>query len=146
MCDHCKKPKETQTYDITPLCRDIFAIIDKAQQSEINLTLIKLLDAWFQTGAKDLRVASVKKPTLTRDQAENVIGFLLLKGYLKVEKNYTAYTVNCYIQKKVASLGEDVIIQMTSSENLGLKKVKKRAGCEGDSEESGPSKRLKTDF
>lgn len=144
MCDHCKNPKESQIYDITPLCRDIFTIIDKANENGVNLTLIKLLDAWFQGGAKDLRVPSVKKPPLSRDQAENVVGFLLLKQFLKEEKNYTAYTVNCYIQKKVASL-EDVVIEMASSENLGLKRIGKRAGCDGSFESCGPSKRFKND-
>lgn len=137
MCDHCKKPNQIQIYDITPLCDDIFTIIDKANENGVNLTLIKLLDAWFQTGAKDLRVESVRKPMLTRDQAENIVGFLLLKGFLKVDKNYTAYTVNCYIQKKVENL-KGVVIKMASSENLKLKRI-------GDFEEGGPSKRIKSD-
>lgn len=143
MCDHCKHPHESQTYDITPLCRDIFTIIDKANENGTNLTLIKLLDAWYQTGAKDLRVYGMKKPHFSRDQAESVVGCLLLKGFLKEEKNYTAYTVNCYVQKKVATLEAGVIIEMTSSDALmGLKKVAKRAV---ECEESGPSQRFKND-
>lgn len=139
MCDHCKTPKDTTVYDVTDLCRDVFAIIDKASDAGVNLTLIKLLDAWFQSGAKDLRVVTVKKPSLTRDQAENVIGFLLLKGFLKEEKNYTAYTVNCYIQKKVQTL-EGIVIEMVSTDNLNLKRIGKRARNEGDFENGESSK------
>lgn len=145
MCDHCKKPKEITIYDVTQLCRDVFAIIDKASDAGINLTLIKLLDAWFQSGAKELRVATIKKPSLTRDQAEHVIGLLLLKGFLKEEKNYTAYTVNCYIQKKVQSL-EGVVIEMASTENLNLKRISKRAGCDDDFESGESSKRKKSNL
>lgn len=142
MCDHCKKPKQTTLYDITPFCRDIFTIIEKANENNVNLTLIKLLDAWFQTGAKDLRVELLQKPNLSRDQAESVIGLLLLKGYLREEKNYTAYTVNCYIQKKL-SIIDGIRIEMESSESLKLKQITKKNRV--DFEGEGPSKRLKSE-
>lgn len=137
MCDHCKRKKEVFAYDVTSFCRDVFTLIDNANEKGTNLTLIKLLDALFQTGAKDLRVPSVKKPSINRDQAENVIAFLLLKGFLKEEKNYTAYTVNCYLQKKMGEL-DGRTIEMPSTDVMSFKRLNKRSA-----EEVGTSKKLK---
>lgn len=121
MCDSCLKKSEINIYDITPLCKDVHKILECAEERSVNLTMLKLLDGWFQTGSKELRAPNLEKPKIYREEAENVLAFMLTKGYLKEDKNYTAYAVNCYLQKK-GSL-EGVKVTMPSIRTLRLKRL-----------------------
>lgn len=144
MCDHCRSNRKftITVSDITSLCQDVFAIIDHANSKEHKLTLLKLLDAWFQTGSKDLRAPSVKKPNITREKAENVIAFMLLKGYLKEDKNYTAYTVNCYIQRNLSKIiDKDVRIEIPWK--CCVRKPENNCENDGEKDTSSSCKRIK---
>lgn len=131
MCDHCRQPKITEKRDITRFCKDIFSIIEKASENGVKLTLLKLMDSWYQTGAKDLRVSSITKPGMKRTQAERVVAFLLLKGFLKEEKSYTAYAVNCYVVRKVSEV-EGRVEMPWEIEGEGWSKKQKMSECKED--------------
>ncbi|XP_034942230.1 ATP-dependent DNA helicase Q1-like [Chelonus insularis] len=97
MCDHCAKSKKTTSTDIAPYCRQIYKIIDKAADTETNLTLLKLLDAWYGKGTASYRVSSVPVPKFSREAAEAIIAFLLINGYLKEDFVFNAYANLTYL-------------------------------------------------
>nr|XP_023025690.1 ATP-dependent DNA helicase Q1-like [Leptinotarsa decemlineata] len=121
MCDHCRYPKKIINYDISRALQDILTLIEAASMKEIKLTLNKLISGWFQVGSKELRISSLKKPSCTKEQAEYVVGFLIHKGYLNIDKGYTMYTTVAYIQK--GSYSEQRCIVMDTVQNMGYPKV-----------------------
>ncbi|XP_018578249.1 ATP-dependent DNA helicase Q1-like [Anoplophora glabripennis] len=121
MCDHCRNPKEVSYYDINPALKDIVQLIEAASQKEVKLTLNKLITAWFQSGTKELRIPSIKKPSCTKEEAEHMIGFLLHKGHLNIDKGYTMYTTVAYIQK--GDIPENTQVMMPYRSHLSYEKV-----------------------
>lgn len=109
MCDHCKHQQDTYTTDITQYRKDIYTILEQATRNEVSMTLLKLLDSWYQNGSKPLRAATVRVPKISREQAENIVAYLLIKRFLSIDKKYTAYAVNCYIQKRYDEVPEEKI-------------------------------------
>lgn len=99
MCDHCKKPKKLKSIDLGPYCRDIYKILAKATSSEQRLTPLKLLDAWYNKGATNLRVASVATPKFSREIGESIVGHLFIDGYLQEEFQFSAYSTFTYVKK-----------------------------------------------
>ncbi|XP_057332085.1 ATP-dependent DNA helicase Q1-like [Microplitis mediator] len=97
MCDHCTKTKKTETTDITAYCKHIYQIIDKANETENNLTLLKLVDAWYNKGTTTHRVSSVPTPKFSRETAEAIIAYLLINGYLKEDFVFNAYANLSYL-------------------------------------------------
>ncbi|KAJ8916457.1 hypothetical protein NQ315_014674 [Exocentrus adspersus] len=110
MCDHCRNPKEIFYYDITPAFKDMVQLIEAASEKEVKLTLNKLVTAWFQSGTKQLRISSLKKPKCTKQQADHIIGYLVFKGYLNIDKGYSMYTTLAYIQKGNVSAIDRVVM------------------------------------
>ncbi|XP_018333814.1 ATP-dependent DNA helicase Q1-like [Agrilus planipennis] len=140
MCDHCKNPRKCLEVDVTSVWKDIYTIMENAESNGVNLTLLKLIDAWYSTGAKELRVDTVKKPRMDRITAEYLVANFLQKGLLKEEKNYTAYSVNVYLKINRKSDAMKNRILVTFKEDAipkGLLPFNK------DSEEP-PPKRMKT--
>lgn len=121
MCDHCRHPKEVSYYDISSALADIVQLIEAASLKEVKLTLNKLILAWFQSGTKELRIPSLKKPSCSKEDAEHIVGFLIYKGYLNIDKGYTMYTTVAYIQK--GNIPENVQVVMPHSSNLGYHKI-----------------------
>ncbi|KAJ8938069.1 hypothetical protein NQ318_014550 [Aromia moschata] len=99
MCDNCRYPKELLNYNISSALGDILKLIEAASLKETKLTLNKLISAWFQSGTKELRIASLKKPNCSKEQAEYIVGYLIYKGYISIDKGYTMYTTVAYLQK-----------------------------------------------
>ncbi|CAD6215866.1 GSCOCG00000682001-RA-CDS [Cotesia congregata] len=122
MCDHCLKNKKTETTDIAKYCKEIYQIIDKARLAENNLTLLKLVDAWYNKGAANLRVSTVPTPKFSRETAEAIIGFLLINGYLKEDFVFNAYANLSYlIRGPNASFIEDNDHKILFTHEEGLK-------------------------
>lgn len=97
MCDHCDKTRKIVKTNIGPYCRQIYQIIDKASRTETNLTLLKLLDAWYNKGNVAQRVASVPTPNFSREVAETIIAYLLINGYLKEQFTFNVYANLTYL-------------------------------------------------
>ncbi|KAF5269131.1 hypothetical protein FQR65_LT02430 [Abscondita terminalis] len=136
MCDNCKEPSTTVWYNITPVCKYIYSIIEKAEKQEVNLTLLKLLDVWYKGGDKNLRVENVDMPKVERQYADIIIAYLLMKGYLIDYKSYTAYATNCYIQKgRNCQFTEKTVIEMPISSKINLRGLLKRSSS-GDEPDS----------
>lgn len=124
MCDHCDRGEDALSsvyYDISGYCRDLHALIDNAATLDEKLTVNKLVDCWFQTSSKKLRISTLVKPKLTKQQAEYVISYLLFYRYLEIEKGYNMYSTICYIRKGKRDIGE-VIEMLTCQRFLGLSK------------------------
>lgn len=121
MCDHCRYPETIFYYDITPALIDIIQIIEGASQQDVKLTLHKLVSAWYQGGMKTLRIPSIEVPEFERDVAEHIVGFLIYKGHLHVEKGYTMYTTVAYIKK--GNIPEDVEVIMPYVSHISYQKV-----------------------
>lgn len=152
MCDNCRLNHASNSHasdttpnnnhapltDISAHCRDLHLIIDRANESGTNLTLIKLLDAWFGTGTKDARVSTVKKPSFGRERAELIVAHLLRGGHLKEEKSYTAYAVNVYLQKGRSEVGGGKIEVCLG----GAGNKRGRSDC-GDEEWGNEAKKVK---
>ncbi|THK32960.1 ATP-dependent DNA helicase Q1 [Diachasma alloeum] len=99
MCDHCRRPKKSKETDIGSHCRQLYQIIEKALKGETNLTLIKLMDAWFNKGAVAYRVSSIPVPKFSREAGEAIVGHLLVNGYLKEDFVFNAYANLTYLNR-----------------------------------------------
>ncbi|KAJ3655672.1 hypothetical protein Zmor_014793 [Zophobas morio] len=100
MCDHCSTGNtDFVYYDLTSICVDVHQLIEQAMSNDEKLTLNKLLDGWFQTGPKKLRISNLKVPKMSRQQAEVVLAYLLMKKYLAIDKGYNTYSTIAYIVK-----------------------------------------------
>ncbi|KAK5645936.1 hypothetical protein RI129_004400 [Pyrocoelia pectoralis] len=142
-CDNCKASSSVVWYNITSVCKYVYAIIEKAEQLEVNLTLLKLLDVWFKGGDKNLRVEDIPMPKVERNQAEVILAYLLIKGYLIDYKSYNAYATNCYIQKAPGrSLGTNTLIEIPISESINFRGLLKRSA---DIQDDSSSKVIKLD-
>lgn len=97
MCDHCTRNIPIKETDIAPYCRQIYQIIDNAAKSETNLTLIKLLDAWYNKGAVSSRVSTIPTPKFSKETAETIIAYLLINGYLKENFVFNVYANLTYL-------------------------------------------------
>ncbi|KAJ8926813.1 hypothetical protein NQ314_020659 [Rhamnusium bicolor] len=143
MCDHCKYQREISYFNVTSALQDILNLIVLASNKEIKLTLNKLMSAWFQSGAKELRNPILKKPKCSKEQAEHIIGFLIFKGYLNIDKGYTMYTTVAYIQKGQC-LNEKATVTMPYGSNLGYQKVADIIEIDSENLEE-PSRKRKKD-
>lgn len=85
--------------NITEHCLALFKIIDYASSLDVRLTHLKLVDSWFHKGQKNLRCKEVAVPNFERYYAEQMVAFLLIKGYLKEDFHFTAYSTISYIKK-----------------------------------------------
>ncbi|XP_969092.2 ATP-dependent DNA helicase Q1 [Tribolium castaneum] len=139
MCDICKRDvKIPAYYDLTQICKDLHSLIDQAKGFDEKLTLIKLIDAWYQAGLKKFRLSNVEKPKMSKEHAELVIAFLLLEKYLAIDKGYTMYSTVSYIVKGRA-VGDEKV-EMLASDGM---KIPKRLKEEGDG--SPAKKKPRTD-
>lgn len=114
MCDRCvhKDSVQIPKINIVSYCMDLYKIIDRATSLDIKLTALKLLDTWYQKGKKgNLRIDSIEPPKYERYYGEQMIAFLILKGFLKEDFHFSAYSTISYIRKgdKVAT-EEDRIV------------------------------------
>lgn len=103
-CDNCVDEKENlKCFDVSPALIAIRAILAKAETlGESKLTLLKLISAWFKTGPKPLR-NDLGKPDITKEQAEDIIAYLICQRYLGVTKGYNLYSALSYIINGIRS-------------------------------------------
>jgi len=100
MCDHCRKPSSLRKQiDVAPYCRHVYQIMTKAVQSQVRVTALKLVDAWYGKGATSLRVPNVPVPNFTRESAEAIVGHLLINGYLQEDFHFSAYSTISYLKR-----------------------------------------------
>lgn len=113
MCDRCfhKESVQIPKMIITEHCLDLYKIIDRAVSIDVKLTALKLVDAWYQKGATNLRVKEVEVPNLERYYAEQIVAFLIVKGYLKEDFHFSTYTTYSYIRKgsRVATKNDRIV-------------------------------------
>lgn len=113
MCDRCyhKDSVHPPKMNIAEHCLSIYKIIDHASSMDVSLTFLKLVDAWFKKGKPNLRVKDIPVPDLDRLYAEQMITFLIIKGYLKEEFYFSTYTTYSYIKKgpNVANTNDRII-------------------------------------
>jgi ATP-dependent DNA helicase Q1 len=82
--------------DILPHFKSILKILDHAHSTDTKMTALKIIEAWYQKGPKNLRV-DVAMPILDRCYVEQMIAFLIMKDYLREDFHYTAYSTIPYI-------------------------------------------------
>lgn len=113
MCDRCYHEDSVQIPKmiITEHCLDLYRIIDRAVSIDVKLTALKLVDAWYQKGATNLRVKDVEVPKLERYYAEQIIAHLVIKDYLKEDFHFSTYTTYSYIRKgnRVATKDDRIV-------------------------------------
>lgn len=101
MCDRCyhKDKVNPPKMLIGEHCVALYKIIDHATERDVKLTMLKLIDSWYQKGKPNLRVKEIPVPNFERFYAEQMVAFLVLKGYLKEDFHFTAYSTISYIKK-----------------------------------------------
>lgn len=113
MCDRChyKDSVHPPKMNIVEHCLSLYKIIDQALSLDTNLTFLKLVDAWYGKGIKNLRVKGVTVPDFERFYAEQMITFLIIKEYLKEDFSFSAFKTFSYIRKgpKVACTSDRIV-------------------------------------
>lgn len=116
MCDHCRRPREPKEVEVSGYCRSLYKIIQQAAGNDVKLTAQMLVDAWFGKGKANLRVANLKVPAMSRESAEDIVGFLLIEGYLAEDFHFTPYSTISYIKRgrrAAAVLSDTASVKMT---------------------------------
>lgn len=113
MCDRCffKDVVYPPKMVITDNCLTLYRIIDHATALDVRLTFLKLVDAWYHKGKSNLRLKDAPVPDFERFHGEQMIIYLILKGYLKEDFHFSTYTTISYVKKgtKVASPSDRII-------------------------------------
>ncbi|XP_031620105.1 ATP-dependent DNA helicase Q1-like [Contarinia nasturtii] len=113
MCDRCyhKDSVNPPKMNITEYCLALYKIIEHATNMDVKLTQLKLIDSWYQKGKTSLRVKDIPVPNFERFYAEQMVAYLLIKGYLKEDFHFSAYTTFSYIKmgNKIAQQDDRII-------------------------------------
>lgn len=113
MCDRCyhKDSVNVPKMLITEHCLDLYKIIDRAVSIDVKLTVLKLVDAWYQKGPTNLRVKEVEIPKFERYYAEQMVAYLIIKDFLKEDFHFSAYTTYSYVRKggKLATADDRIV-------------------------------------
>uniref|UniRef100_A0A3B3DVI0 ATP-dependent DNA helicase n=1 Tax=Oryzias melastigma TaxID=30732 RepID=A0A3B3DVI0_ORYME len=97
MCDTCRHPAGYTTLDVSQHARQVVQIVELATSMDERLTPLKLVEAWRGRGPAKRR-KMIQTTELPRRQAEAVIVFLLLQGYLREDFSFTPYTTYFYVK------------------------------------------------
>lgn len=116
--------------DVTHHCKCVLEILIQASCANQRLTAIKLLEAWEGKGQKASRVKGQSPPNLPRESLEIILAHMLLKGYLREDYHFTAYSTISYIVKgrKSASL-ESGLVKLQIDLNGQKKHMKPGKAC-----------------
>lgn len=98
LCDNCDTRTQLKQVDCRKYIGDLYNLIENAGNRKEKMTPLKLVDAWTGKGAKNLRLDSVKPPTLTRAQCEHAILLMLIDGFLMEEFHFTPYSTISYLK------------------------------------------------
>jgi ATP-dependent DNA helicase Q1 len=112
MCDCCFNRTERRCVvppklDIMKHYKTLVRIIEKAHASDVRLTALKLLDSWYQKGAKNLRLDDVDAPNIDRFYGEQILAHLIINDYLREDIQFTAYSTFSYIIKGPRNLCDE---------------------------------------
>ncbi|KAG5670968.1 hypothetical protein PVAND_001196 [Polypedilum vanderplanki] len=124
MCDSCYYKNNTRLItpakiNILPHYQSILKILDNASSSDTKMTANKLIDAWFQKGAKNLRIKDSSAPDIDKSYAEQILAFLIVNDYLREDFHYTAYNTYSYIIKGPRII-QDEEIEFQPARNFDL--------------------------
>lgn len=125
MCDRCyhKDSVHPPKMNITEHCLTLHKIIDHAFNMDEKLTMLKLIDSWYRKGKTTLRIKDVPVPLFERFYAEQMVAFLIIKGYLKEDFHFTAYSTISYIKKGSKTVQEDDRIIFHGARVLNLPSI-----------------------
>uniref|UniRef100_A0A182R700 ATP-dependent DNA helicase n=1 Tax=Anopheles funestus TaxID=62324 RepID=A0A182R700_ANOFN len=99
MCDRCVNTDLVRPLkEIAPYVEQLHRIIEKADLEQTNVTGLKLVDAWMHKGQANLRLTD-PAPLIDRTIAEQIVGYLIVNGYLKESFVYTPYATLSYIKR-----------------------------------------------
>lgn len=138
MCDRCyhRDTVNPPKMNITEQCLELYRIIDHAVNMDVKLTMLKLIDSWYQKGKPNLRVKEIGVPKFERFYAEQMVAFLIVKGYLKEDFHFTPYTTLSYIKKGNKNVQKDDRIVFYGARVLNLpdtNALQRTMKCGGDS-------------
>ncbi|XP_061178642.1 ATP-dependent DNA helicase Q1-like [Saccostrea echinata] len=97
MCDHCQTQAEIEKRDVKKHCQLIIEILKQASRLEERLTAIKLMDAFQGKKVGGFKVTGLDLPAVTRDVLERIISLMLIRGYLREDFHFTAYSTISYL-------------------------------------------------
>ena len=90
-------PCHTFEDDITGHCKSILAILNHCQSQKQRVTALKVIDIWMGKGHANLRPASIKPVKILRFEAERILIYLVLNGYIKEDFHFTPYNTISYL-------------------------------------------------
>jgi len=160
MCDHCDSDDglcSSSLEDVTDYANAAVSILKAASPKEIRVTAIKLVEALQGRGANNMKLAGWKGRHLSKDKVEQIVGWLLVEGYLQEDMHYTPYSVISYIipgRRPVKSVQIKFVINPVSARPISKPKVipskqksKKRKIVDSDDSDScSDTGKTKADF
>lgn len=111
-CDNCLSESKVAIFSLVRPCKEIYKLLDNAEKTDTDLTLIKLIDLWHKT----LKIA------ISKEDSELIIAHLIDQDYLKQQKSFTAYSVISYIIKSLSTLSEGIQIISYMPTNPALRR------------------------
>lgn len=129
MCDHCDSDDglcSSSLEDVTDYANAAVSILKAASPKEIRVTAIKLVEALQGRGANNMKLAGWKGRHLSKDKVEQIVGWLLVEGYLQEDMHYTPYSVISYIipgRRPVKSVQIKFVINPVSARPISKPKV-----------------------
>uniref|UniRef100_A0A3P9LEW1 ATP-dependent DNA helicase n=1 Tax=Oryzias latipes TaxID=8090 RepID=A0A3P9LEW1_ORYLA len=151
MCDTCRHPAGYNTLDVTQHARQVVQIVELATSMDERLTPLKLVEAWRGRGPAKRR-KMIQTTELPRRQAEAVIVFLLLQGYLREDFSFTPYTTYFYVKLgrrapllKNQAHSLTMKMKMSGAEPVSVKGVRGPRSVQS-SGESPEAKKVKTEL
>lgn len=88
---------DTEKRDVKQTCQQLLEILNQASRLEERMTAIKLMDAFQGKKVGGFRASGLNLAPITRDVLERIITLMLIKGYLREDFHFTAYTTISYL-------------------------------------------------
>ncbi|XP_053659917.1 ATP-dependent DNA helicase Q1-like [Anopheles marshallii] len=109
MCDRCVNTDLVRPQkEIAPYVQQLYRIIEKADMEQMNVTGLKLVDAWMHKGQAHLRLTD-PAPLIDRTIAEQIVAYLIVNGYLKESFVFTPYATLSYIKRGSARVSNNTL-------------------------------------
>lgn len=151
MCDRCYHTDKVNPPKmiIAEHCLTLYKILEHASNMDVKLTMLMLIDSWYHKGKSSLRVKEIPVPNFERFYAEQMVAFLIIKGYLKEDFHFTAYSTISYIKKgsKIAQENDRIVFYGARVLNLPEPIESTKNGDESiyvnDSDGGPPTKKIK---
>ncbi|ESO95408.1 hypothetical protein LOTGIDRAFT_160547 [Lottia gigantea] len=105
MCDYCRPSEEYNTVpiDVTLHCYNFLLLVYDTMVLKLQITSLQLIDAWFGRGNHAHLAKDIHPKGLTLVEAERIIGYMILKGYLRLKyHDYDKVLFSCFLPGKKA--------------------------------------------